>query len=52
MKVGFVSLGCNKNLVVTECLIGMFKSHNYEIENDPSYADIIIINTCKFIEID
>lgn len=49
MKVGFVSLGCNKNLVVTECLIGMFKSHNYEIENDPSYADIIVINTCGFI---
>lgn len=49
MKVGFVSLGCNKNLIVTECLIGMFKSHNYEIENDPSYADIIVINTCGFI---
>ena len=50
MKVGFVSLGCNKNLVVTECLIGMFKSHNYEIENDPSRADIIVINTCGFID--
>ena len=50
MKVGFVSLGCNKNLVVTESLIGMFKSHNYDIENDPSYADIIVINTCGFIE--
>ena len=50
MKVGFVSLGCNKNLVVTECLIGMFKNHNYEIENDPSKSDIIVINTCGFID--
>ena len=50
MKVGFISLGCNKNLVVTECLIGMFKSHNYEIVNDENEADVIVINTCGFID--
>ena len=50
MKVGFVSLGCSKNLVVTEEMIGLFKKHEYEIVNDPSEAEIIVINTCGFIE--
>ena len=50
MKVGFVSLGCSKNLIDTEIVIGHFKSHNYEIVNNPEKADIIIINTCGFIE--
>ena len=50
MKVGFVSLGCSKNLVDTEMCIGLFKKNNYDIENNPQYADIIVINTCGFIE--
>ena len=50
MKIGFVSLGCSKNLVVTEEIIGLFKKHNYEIIGDPSDAEIILINTCGFIE--
>lgn len=50
MKVGFVSLGCSKNLIDTEIVIGHFKSHNSEIVNNPEKADIIIINTCGFIE--
>ena len=50
MNVGFVSLGCSKNLVVTEQMIGMFKDHGFTIVNDESKADIIIINTCGFIE--
>ena len=49
MKVGFVSLGCSKNLIDTEIAIGHFKNNNYEIENDPNKADIIVINTCGFI---
>jgi ribosomal protein S12 methylthiotransferase len=49
MKVGFVSLGCSKNLVDTEMMIGLFKNEGYEIVNDPSLADIIIVNTCGFI---
>ncbi len=50
MNVGFVSLGCSKNLVVTEQVIGLFKKHNFNIVNNENYADIIIINTCGFIE--
>ncbi len=50
MKVGFVSLGCSKNLVDTEMAIGLFKSNNYEIVNNPKEAEIIVINTCGFIE--
>ena len=50
MKVGFVSLGCSKNLVDTEIVIGHFKKHNFEIVNNPEIADIILINTCGFIE--
>ena len=50
MKVGFVSLGCSKNLVDTEIVIGHFKKNNFEIVNNPEIADIILINTCGFIE--
>lgn len=50
MNVGFVSLGCSKNLLDTEMTIGLFKNNNFNIVNDPSNADIIVINTCGFIE--
>ena len=50
MKVGFVSLGCSKNLIDTEIAIGKFKNNNYKIVNNPSEADIIVINTCGFID--
>lgn len=50
MNVGFVSLGCSKNLVVTEEVIGLFKKHNFNIVNNENDADMIIINTCGFIE--
>lgn len=50
MKVGFVHLGCSKNLIDTEATIGIFKEHNYEIVNDEQKADIIVINTCGFID--
>ena len=49
MKVGFVSLGCSKNLVDTEMMIGLFKNRKYEIVNNPEEAQIIVINTCGFI---
>lgn len=49
-KVGIVSLGCHKNLVDSENILGLFDRNNYEITNDPSEADIIVINTCGFIE--
>lgn len=50
MNVGFVSLGCSKNLIDTEAAIGIFKKNNFKIVNDESKADIIVINTCGFIE--
>ncbi len=49
MKVGFISLGCSKNLVVTEEVMGLFKKHHFEIVSDAIDADILIINTCGFI---
>ena len=49
MKVGFISLGCSKNLVDTEMTIGLFKKNNYTIVNNPLDAEIIVINTCGFI---
>lgn len=50
MKIGFISLGCSKNLIDTEMMIGLFKNNNYEVVNNPKDADIILINTCGFIE--
>ena len=50
MNVGFISLGCSKNLVDTEIAIGILKNKNYNIVNDPKMADVIVINTCGFIE--
>lgn len=50
MKVGFISLGCSKNLVDTEKTIAIFHKEGYTIVNQPEEADIIVINTCGFIE--
>ena len=50
MNVGFINLGCSKNLIDTEVIIGIFKKHNYTIVNNEQKADIIIINTCGFID--
>ena len=50
MNVGFISLGCSKNLIDTEVLIGEFKKNKYNIVNEEEKADILVINTCGFIE--
>jgi len=50
MNVGFIHLGCSKNLVDTEMTIGLFKENHYNIVNNPEEADILVINTCGFIE--
>jgi len=50
MKVGFISLGCNKNLVDTEKTIALFRKNGDTIVNQPEEADVIVINTCGFIE--
>ena len=49
MKILFISLGCDKNLVDTEVMLGMLASRGYEMTNDEQDADIIVINTCCFI---
>ncbi|HEX8096385.1 MAG TPA: 30S ribosomal protein S12 methylthiotransferase RimO [Pyrinomonadaceae bacterium] len=50
MKIGFVSLGCPKNLVDSEVMMGRLKQSGYEITNDPNEADTLVVNTCGFIE--
>ena len=49
MKLLFVSLGCDKNLVDTEMMMGMLVKHGIEFTDDENEADIIVINTCCFI---
>lgn len=50
MKVGFVSLGCCKNLVDSEKIMGMLRRNGHTIVSDPKQANAIIVNTCGFIE--
>lgn len=50
MKLGMVSLGCPKNLVDSEVMLGIIRENNFTVTNDPAEADIIIVNTCGFIE--
>ena len=49
IKVGLISLGCEKNLVDSEMILGVCKEAGFEIETDLNEVDIIIINTCGFI---
>jgi len=50
MKIGFVSLGCPKNLVDTEVMMGQLTSGGHELTPHPSDADVIVVNTCSFID--
>ena len=50
MKLGLVSLGCPKNLVDSEVMLGIIDTFRIEIVNDPAEADVILVNTCGFIE--
>ena len=49
-KVGMVSLGCAKNRVDSENMLGMLREKGFEIVNDPAEADVLFVNTCGFIE--
>ena len=49
-KVGMVSLGCAKNRVDSENMLGMLKARGFEIVGDPAEADVLFVNTCGFIE--
>ena len=50
MKIGFVSLGCPKNLVDSEVMLGMAEKEGHEITADASQADVLVVNTCAFID--
>ena len=50
MKVGFISLGCAKNLVDTEVMLGLLDQGGYVITHQPEEADVLIVNTCSFID--
>lgn len=50
MKAGFISLGCSKNLIDTEVMLGLLEKAGIEVSPEPAEADILIVNTCAFIE--
>ncbi|HYL34727.1 MAG TPA: 30S ribosomal protein S12 methylthiotransferase RimO [Bryobacteraceae bacterium] len=50
MKIGFVSLGCPKNLVDTEVMMGHLVERGHELTHDPKAADVLVVNTCSFID--
>ena len=50
MKVGFVSLGCPKNLVDSEVMMGQLAARGHELTPHPDQADVLVVNTCSFID--
>ena len=50
LRVGLISLGCAKNLVDAEIMLGSLLKDGVEIVNDPTEADALIVNTCSFID--
>ena len=49
MKILFISLGCDKNLVDSEMMMGLLRARGYEFTDDETVADVIVVNTCGFI---
>jgi len=49
-KVHFVTLGCSKNRVDSEVMVGTLRQRAYEVVDDPADADVIVVNTCSFIQ--
>ena len=50
MKIGLISLGCPKNLVDAEVMLGLAANAGHELTNDPATADVLVVNTCAFID--
>src|SRR3954463_15014832 len=50
VRVGLISLGCAKNLVDAEIMLGSLMKSGVEITNDAATADVVIVNTCSFID--
>ncbi|HUK41303.1 MAG TPA: hypothetical protein VLX11_09675, partial [Candidatus Acidoferrales bacterium] len=49
-KFSIVSLGCARNLVDSEVMAGLLRLNQYEMVEDPADADVVLVNTCGFIE--
>ena len=49
MNILFISLGCDKNLVDSEVMLGLLDAKGYQMVDDETLADVIVINTCCFI---
>src|SRR5215210_5555225 len=50
MKIGLISLGCPKNLVDSEVMLGLADQAGHELTQDPGAADVLVVNTCAFID--
>src|SRR6476660_3103260 len=50
MKIGLISLGCPKNLVDSEVMLGLAREAGHELVTDPEGADVLVVNTCAFID--
>src|SRR2546421_7165979 len=50
MKIGLISLGCPKNLVDSEVMLGLAQAAGHELTRDPEGADVLVVNTCAFID--
>src|SRR5260370_14732231 len=50
MKVGLISLGCQKNLVDSEVMLGLAREAGHELTTDAADADVLVVNTCAFID--
>ncbi len=50
MKIGMVSLGCPKNLVDSEVMLGLAQQAGHQLTRDAAEADVLVVNTCAFID--
>src|SRR5919205_1789619 len=50
MKIGMISLGCPKNLVDSEVMLGLAQKSGHQLTSDASDADVLVVNTCAFID--
>src|SRR5678816_3932552 len=50
MKIGLISLGCPKNLVDSEVMLGLAQKAGHDLTREPSDADVLVVNTCAFID--
>src|SRR2546425_12675644 len=50
MKIGLISLGCAKDLVDSEAMLGLAREAGHELTNDAASADVLVVNTCAFID--